>query len=82
VPLKILSLNLWHDAGPWKQRLALIREWLARLDPDLVAFQEVLRGPDVDPLRELVGDFGRLTLPSGAPVVSGEIPGSSSATRW
>lgn len=66
MPLKILSLNLWHDAGPWKQRLALIREWLARLDPDLVAFQEVLCGPDVDLLRELVGDSERHVAFGGA----------------
>ncbi len=66
MPLKILSLNLWHDSGPWPDRSRLIRDWIARLDPDLIAFQEVLAGPGVDQLDELVGDSGMETAFVGA----------------
>lgn len=42
MPLRILTLNLWHDQGPWPARAARIRAWLDRLDPDVVGFQEAL----------------------------------------
>jgi endonuclease/exonuclease/phosphatase family metal-dependent hydrolase len=54
VALKILTLNLWHDAGPWRERAKRIREWIDRLDPDLVGFQEVLQGEGVDQAAELL----------------------------
>jgi endonuclease/exonuclease/phosphatase family metal-dependent hydrolase len=56
--LKILSLNLWHDSGPWPERCALIRDWITRLAPDLIGFQELLSGPGCDQLQQLVGDLG------------------------
>lgn len=56
--LSILSLNLWHDAGPWEARRELIRAWIERLDPDLVAFQEVLRGEGVDQAESLLEGRG------------------------
>ena len=48
MPFRVLTLNLWHDMGPWPARAARIREWLDRLDPDVVGFQEALRTPDFD----------------------------------
>ncbi len=54
--LKLLTLNLWHDQGPWERRCRRIRQWLDRLDPDVVALQEVLRGPSRDQLKELFAD--------------------------
>ena len=38
--LSVLTLNLWHDAGPYEQRAELVREWIERLDPDLIGFQD------------------------------------------
>jgi len=52
MPLKILTLNLWHDQGPWERRRARVRQWLDRLDPDVMALQEALRGPSLDQLAE------------------------------
>jgi len=40
--IKLLTLNIWNRQGPWDARLALIREELARLQPDIVGLQEVL----------------------------------------
>jgi endonuclease/exonuclease/phosphatase family metal-dependent hydrolase len=55
VPLRVLTLNVWHDQGPWPARAARIRAWLDRLDPDVAGFQEVLRAPGFDQLAELLG---------------------------
>ena len=35
--LSVLTLNLWHNAGPWEERRARIREWLDRLDERIYA---------------------------------------------
>lgn len=40
--LKILTLNIWNTKGPWEKRLALIREALTTLAPDVVGLQEVI----------------------------------------
>ncbi len=54
--LSVLTLNLWHDCGPYERRSERIREWIDRLDPDLIGFQEALRGPGWDQVAELLGD--------------------------
>ncbi len=41
--LRIATLNIWNKSGPWPDRLRLIRAELARLAPDLLGLQEVLR---------------------------------------
>jgi endonuclease/exonuclease/phosphatase family metal-dependent hydrolase len=43
VPLTVLTLNLWNDQGPYAERTDLIREWIDRLTPDLIGFNEALR---------------------------------------
>lgn len=40
--LRVLTLNLWNVSGDWAARREVIRAALRELDPDLVAFQEVL----------------------------------------
>lgn len=56
--LSVLTLNLWHDSGPYERRAELVREWIERLDPDLIGFQEALRGEGGDQVSELVADRG------------------------
>ena len=51
----VLTLNLWHDAGPWPQRRDRIADWIARLDPDLIGFQEALVGDGFDQVQEILG---------------------------
>lgn len=84
--LSVLSLNLWHDSGPWRDRAKLIREWIEQLDPDLIGLQEVLRGPGLDLAAELLDDSGR-HLDFGAASrfqrPGGELDfGNAVATRW
>jgi endonuclease/exonuclease/phosphatase family metal-dependent hydrolase len=40
--LRVVTLNIWNNQGPWHERLRLIRRELAALDPHLVGLQEVL----------------------------------------
>ena len=56
--LSVLTLNLWHDRGPYAKRAERIREWIERLDPDLIGFQEVLRGPRRAQVAELLEGSG------------------------
>jgi endonuclease/exonuclease/phosphatase family metal-dependent hydrolase len=39
--LRVVTLNLWGDNGPWADRLALVGDELAALTPDVVTLQEV-----------------------------------------
>jgi len=55
--VKVLTLNLWHDSGPYPARRALVRAWIEELDPDVIGFQEALRSPDFDQVRELLDDM-------------------------
>jgi endonuclease/exonuclease/phosphatase family metal-dependent hydrolase len=54
--LSVLTLNLWHDSGPWRERAKRIRSWVDRLAPDLIGFQEALRAPWLDQVAELLED--------------------------
>jgi endonuclease/exonuclease/phosphatase family metal-dependent hydrolase len=50
--IRVATLNIWNRCGPWEERLVAIRTALARLAPDVMGMQEVLRarpgceGPD------------------------------------
>lgn len=84
-PLRVMTLNIWNDDGPWIERSRLIREQISTLDPDLIGFQEVLRGEDLDLLEELLegtdyqGDFVCAT--SGWPRQGVEL-GNAIVSRW
>lgn len=39
----VVTLNLWHDKGDWPKRQAMITAALRRLQPDVIALQEVLQ---------------------------------------
>lgn len=41
--LRVATFNVWNKSGPWLERLALIRKELERVQPEVVALQEVLR---------------------------------------
>jgi endonuclease/exonuclease/phosphatase family metal-dependent hydrolase len=58
VPLKVLTLNLWNASGPWPERAKRIREWIDRLEPDVIGFQEAVRQPGFDQVPELLEGRG------------------------
>lgn len=84
-PLRVMTLNIWNDDGPWQDRSELIREQISELDPDLIGFQEVLRGENLDLLEELLTgtdyhrDFVRAT--SDWPR-QGVVLGNAVVSRW
>lgn len=40
--VRAVTLNIWNRLGPWEERLAVIRDGLRELSPDLVGLQEVI----------------------------------------
>jgi endonuclease/exonuclease/phosphatase family metal-dependent hydrolase len=85
MPIKVLSLNVWNHEGPWPERAKLIRAWLDRLEPDLIGFQEVLRGPGIDQLRELLDGRGYHVeyAPAGPFWLDESLEfGNAAANRW
>jgi endonuclease/exonuclease/phosphatase family metal-dependent hydrolase len=44
--LRVLTLNIWNLAGPWRERRVEILAWLDLLQPDVVCLQEVVQNAD------------------------------------
>lgn len=45
--LGLATFNIWHDLGDWPARLPLLVDALRQAEPDVIALQEVLQGPDL-----------------------------------
>ena len=56
--LSILCLNLWNVSGPYPARVKRLREWIDRLDPDLLGFQEAVRMPGFEQVPEYYSTGG------------------------
>lgn len=56
--LSVLTINLWHDSPPYEARAAGLRRWLTELSPDLISFQEALRGDARCQVSELLRGLG------------------------
>jgi endonuclease/exonuclease/phosphatase family metal-dependent hydrolase len=54
--LRVATLNLWGQRGDWAARRRVLAAGLARLNADLMAFQEAIVTPDNDQVRQIVGD--------------------------
>jgi endonuclease/exonuclease/phosphatase family metal-dependent hydrolase len=78
--IKILTLNVWNTEGP-AERQETLRSEIQALDADLICLQEVVRRPDYDQLRFLLGDTG-LHLVHDTDLINGTTWGSAIATRW
>jgi len=85
MPLSVLTLNLWHNAGPYPARRELIRGWIDRLSPDLIGFQEALCGEGFDQVNDLLAGFGYHTDHATAVRFWGDTRfdfGNAVASRW
>ena len=84
--LSVLSLNLWHDSDPYEGRAKGVRQWIDRLDPDLIGFQEALRGPGLDQTADLLAGRGyHLDYVCASRFRRGDVEfefGNAVATRW
>ena len=56
--LSVLTINLWHDSPPYEARAAGLRRALEALAPDLISFQEALRGEARCQVGELLDGLG------------------------
>jgi endonuclease/exonuclease/phosphatase family metal-dependent hydrolase len=84
--LHVLTINVWNLEGDGR-RLDLLRDELRRLDPDLVALQEVVRTPERDQLAELLDGTGlhgthQLDVTATAPPWVDRYGATAIATRW
>lgn len=80
--LKVMTLNVWNLMGPYERRLSRISEWIERLDPDVVGFQEVVRAADHDQLAELVDGKGFHLAYGATAETDGRQFGNGVASRW
>lgn len=57
--MRILTLNCWNISPPYAERLALIREGIERLAPDLIGMQEIIvRRDGVDMGADILDGLG------------------------
>ena len=54
--LRVATLNLWGQRGDWAARRRVLAAGFARLNADLVAFQEAIVTNGTDQVREILGD--------------------------
>jgi endonuclease/exonuclease/phosphatase family metal-dependent hydrolase len=82
VPVKVLTLNLWNRSGPYDDRRKRIREWVDRLDPDVIGFQEAMRGEGFDQVREILDGLDHEIAYACASMWEGVEFGNAIASRW
>lgn len=85
MPFSILTLNLWNDSEPFDERMAFIRRWIEAARPDLIGFQEIVRGDALDQFERVVGGLDYET--AFGPVVEfwkrdDLLFGNGIASRW
>jgi endonuclease/exonuclease/phosphatase family metal-dependent hydrolase len=84
--MRVVTFNVWNQDGDAK-RGAVINGELRRLDPDLVALQEVVRTPERDQLSSLVEGLGLFwshqadLMPIPLPATE-RYGGTAIGTRW
>jgi endonuclease/exonuclease/phosphatase family metal-dependent hydrolase len=83
--LRVLTLNIWNNQGPWNDRLKLIRSELATLAPDIVGLQEVLHldGGGQDQSQAIADGLGYYVAFASAWHIGGGLQfGNALLSRW
>jgi endonuclease/exonuclease/phosphatase family metal-dependent hydrolase len=80
--LKVLTLNLWNRSGPWERRLPRVREWVDKLEPDVIGFQEVLRREGYDQVGEICDGLAFNIEHASVIAYDGYDFGNAVASRW
>ncbi len=83
--LRLVTLNIWNEEGD-PRRLDVIHRELRRLDPDVVALQEVVYTPERNQLDRLFRDMGyhcthQAQVMATVPLASDRYGGNAIATR-
>src|SRR5438128_1377653 len=81
--LRVVTLNIWNRLGPWEERLAVIREGLRELAPELVGLQEVIDANGRTQADEIAEGLGYQTAYGIAnPYGGGVSLGNAVLSRW
>ncbi|MEV4899284.1 endonuclease/exonuclease/phosphatase family protein [Nonomuraea sp. NPDC055795] len=80
--IRVATLNIWGRQGPWPSRLALIRQELTDLNPDVIGLQEVWRHEGRCQAEEIAGDLGyEIAYAPAFTAEDGRIQGNAILTR-
>jgi endonuclease/exonuclease/phosphatase family metal-dependent hydrolase len=81
--LRVLTLNIWNRQGPWEERLAMIRDGIRSLEPDLIGLQEVLWNEHASQADEIRDGLGyEVALGSAHELGGGVHFGNAVLSRW
>jgi endonuclease/exonuclease/phosphatase family metal-dependent hydrolase len=81
--LRVVTLNIWNRCGPWEERLAVIREGLRELSPDLVGLQEVIDANGRTQAEDIAEGLGLATAYGMAHSYGGGVSlGNAALSRW
>jgi endonuclease/exonuclease/phosphatase family metal-dependent hydrolase len=83
--LRVLTLNIWNRCGPHAERLALIRDGLRELAPDVIGLQEVVRatsGDMLDQVATLAEGLGYHAFFGRSPIDQSYPFGNAILSRW
>jgi endonuclease/exonuclease/phosphatase family metal-dependent hydrolase len=84
--MRVVTLNLFGRRGNWAERRNVIAAGLHALQPDLIAFIEVIQTDAYDQAAELLGDgyalFHQVTREPGGPGDVEPGQGATIASRW
>lgn len=83
--LRVVTLNIWNNQGPWPERLRLIRKELGLVAPDLVGLQEVLHldGGPPNQAQTIADGLGYYVAFAGAWYIGGGLHfGNALLSRW
>jgi endonuclease/exonuclease/phosphatase family metal-dependent hydrolase len=84
--VRVLTFNVWNTEGD-RRRPDIINHALRKLDPDVIAFQEVVQSPENRMLDRLIDGLGlqathQSELQTFTPPFAERYGGSALATRW
>jgi endonuclease/exonuclease/phosphatase family metal-dependent hydrolase len=81
--LRVVTLNIWNRLGPWEERLAVIREGIRELAPDIVGLQEVIDASGRTQADDIAEGFGYHTTYGMANSYGGGVSlGNAVLSRW
>jgi len=81
--VRVVTLNIWNRCGPWEERLAVIREGLRELDPDIVGLQEVIDAHGRTQAHDIAEGLGyHVAYGMANPYGGGIFMGNATLSRW
>lgn len=77
--LRVATLNLFGQYGPWNDRRAVLIDSFRDLQPDLISFQEVVKTDEYDQIADILGDEYYVVHQTTGKV---DDVGAAIASRW